>query len=231
MNIRKLLFAALIIRILPVFAEDSEFRLGGKWYCRQVFDGNGRQITNFRNWELISDYFVSPERDKLLVYHRPDKARAFLITLYDLRTGNIIAEREPGWACFGVSWMKEHLVYKWATTGGGMRFEYRNYKTLDVEKTVTAFFPFEDEEDDILIESSYFYADRKIVFRKFSDGSEIRTLDLADELSKRGIYTSGAGVSDIEKTGKRKYKITVGYNPSEEGRENEDCTTEIELEP
>ncbi len=230
MNIRKLIFITFVIRLFPVFADDAEFKLGGKWYCRQVFDGNGRQVTQFKNWELISDFFVSPERDRLLVYHRPDKARAFLITLYDLRSGNIIAEVEPGWACFGIYWMKDYLVYKWATTGGGTRFEYRSYKTLAVEKTVTAFFPFEDEEDDILIESSYFYGDKKIVFRKFSDGSEIKSFDIAEELSKKGINTSGAGVSDIEKAGKRKYKFSVGYNPLEEGRDNEDCQADFELE-
>ena len=41
------------------------------------------QITNFKNWELIQDFYISPDNKKMLVYHRPDKAKAFRMTLYN----------------------------------------------------------------------------------------------------------------------------------------------------
>lgn len=196
---------------LPPCAQEPGCRIGGKPYDRQVFDGNGRQVTAFGRWERISGIHVSPDGTRLLVWHRPDRARAYLITLYDLRTGAATAEIEPGFACHGVRWTPGYLVYVWGTTGGGVNFEYRDYATLEVKRRVNAFQPFEDQEGDILIEASYFYGDGKVKFHRFSDGSGIREFDLLEELGRKGIKANAASVQDIAKAGPGKYKFSVEY--------------------
>ena len=78
-----LVFSALIVISLSVFAQEIKFRIDGKPYNKQIYDENNNQITNFKNRELIQDFYISPDNKKMLVYHRPDKAKAFLMTLYN----------------------------------------------------------------------------------------------------------------------------------------------------
>ena len=80
-----LVFSALIVISLSVFAQEIKFRIDGKPYNKQIYDENNNQITNFKNWELIQDFYISPDNKKMLVYHRPDKAKAFRMTLYNGR--------------------------------------------------------------------------------------------------------------------------------------------------
>jgi len=105
-----LVFSTLIVISLSVFTQEIKFRIDGKLYNKQIYDENNNQITNFKNWELIQDFYISPDNKKMLVYHRPDKAKAFLMTLYNLKTKKIIAECEPGWACDDVKWTKNYLI-------------------------------------------------------------------------------------------------------------------------
>lgn len=100
-----LIFSLLIINSL-IFSQESKYRIDGKSYSKQIYDENNNRITNFKNWELVQDFYISPDNKKMLVYHRPNKAKAFLMTLYDLKTNKIIAECEPGWACQDVKWTK-----------------------------------------------------------------------------------------------------------------------------
>ena len=78
-----LVFSALIVISLSVFTQEIKFRIDGKPYNKQIYDESNNQITNFKNWELIKDFYISPDNKKMLVYHRPDKAKAFLMTLYN----------------------------------------------------------------------------------------------------------------------------------------------------
>lgn len=78
-----LVFSALIVISLSVFAQEIKFRIDGKPYNKQIYDENNNQITNFKNRELIQDFYISPDNKKMLVYHRPDKAKAFRMTLYN----------------------------------------------------------------------------------------------------------------------------------------------------
>ena len=88
----------LFLTILLAFAfsacekREPKYRIDGKSYCKQIFDERDNQITHFKNWELIENFYVSPDNKKMLVYHRPDKSPAFLITLYDLQSGKVVAE-------------------------------------------------------------------------------------------------------------------------------------------
>lgn len=78
-----LVFSALIVISLSVFTQEIKFRIDGKPYNKQIYDENNNQITNFKNRELIQDFYISPDNKKMLVYHRPDKAKAFRMTLYN----------------------------------------------------------------------------------------------------------------------------------------------------
>lgn len=228
---KKYLFLLFILlNFSPIYAQSSEYRIDGKPYCKQIYDDRNNQITSFKDWELIEDFFVSPDKTKMLVYHRPDKSRAFFITLYDLKNNNIIAECEPGWACFGVIWTDDYLIYKWATSGGGMRFEYRNYQTLTVEKSVTAYFPFEDVENNVLICASHFISNDDVTFHNLSDGSLIKTVNLQNELLKKNIYANGISMSSIKKTGIKKYKFTFLYYRVDENDQEEDHQIALEFE-
>lgn len=225
-----LLLFTLLFSISSAFAKESKYRIDGNSYNKQIYDDSNNQITNFANWERIDGLYVSPDNTKMLVWHRPDKAKAYLITLYNLQTNSIIAECEPGMACFGVIWTNNYLIYKWATTGGGTRFEYRNYNTLAVEKTIQAYFPFEDEQDNILIGASFYYCENDIVFYDFSNGTQLKTINLIKELEQKGIYTSGTSVTDIKTTGTKKYKFDVSYYLNKEGMEDKEFQIQLEFE-
>lgn len=133
-----LIFMTVLLSAFMAFAQSEKYRIDGKTYCKQIFDNHGNQVSHFANWELIENFFVSPDESKMLVYHRPDKAKAFLITLYDLSTKRVIAEVEPGWHCSDVRWTSDYLIYIWATSGGGTRFDYMDYNTLELVRELNA---------------------------------------------------------------------------------------------
>lgn len=213
---KQIYFLLIFILFSPIYAQSNKYRIDGKSYCKQIYDDKNNQITFFKNWELIDKFYVSPDETKMLVYHRPDKSSAFLITLYDLTKNTIIAECEPGWHCSGVIFTDDFLIYIWGTTGGGGRFEYRNYNTLQVEKTLTAHFPVEDIENNILILASFYYSDDEVYFHNLSDGNLVKTINIKHELLKKHIYATGTSIYDIKKTGVKKYEFTIHYYSIEE---------------
>ncbi|MBO6183613.1 MAG: hypothetical protein J6O88_02835 [Chryseobacterium sp.] len=224
------LICILIFSVSFLFSKELKYKIKGPSYNKQIYDDNNNQITNFANWERIDGLYVSPDNTKMLVWHRPDKARAYIITLYDLKTNSIIAECEPGMACSGVRWTNNYLIYIWRTTGGGTRFEYRSYNTLAVEKTIQAYFPFESESDNILIGASFNYGENDIVFYDFSNGTQLKTINLIKELEQKDIYVSGTSVTDIKQIGTRKYQFDVTYYLSKEGMEDKDFQIQLEFE-
>ena len=245
-----MIFAAGV-SLVSAQGNSEKYRIDGKSHSKQIFDYKNKQITHFANWELIENFFVSPDESKLLVYHRPNKAKAFLITLYDLPSGKQIAETEPGWACRDIRWTKDYLIYIWATSGGGTRFEYRSYKSLKIEKGVQSYLFFEDEEEDLLFDTQYFggNANLGVAVYKFSDGSHIKTFDFIDELykkvwtsgepkikaaeeNKKGIFVHIDSISNFRKTGNRKYAFELDYvfaTEDDEQCEDRSLTMEIEL--
>lgn len=220
-------FAILLFSVSSVFAQESKYRIDGKSYSKQIYDENNNQITNFKNWELIQDFYISPDNKKMLVYHKPDKAKAYLMTLYDLEPIQIIAECEPGWACHDIKWTKDFLIKVWGTSGGGTRFEYRSYKDLSIVREVVSYHPFEDVEDSILINPDSTM--RKIEFYNYSDGTEIKTIDCIKELAEKNIYAGWIQINEVRKVGKRKFEFYIEGNLSIEGRENEEFQTVLEL--
>lgn len=226
---KKALFVivVLLFSVSLVFAQESKYRIDGKSYSKQIYDENSNQITNFKNWELIQDFYISPDNKKMLVYHRPDKAKAFLMTLYDLESKKIIAECEPGWACDDIKWTKDFLIKVWGTSGGGTRFEYRSYKDLSIVREVVSYHPFEDVEDSILINPDSTM--RKIEFYNYSDGTEIKTIDCIKELAEKNIYAGWIQINEVRKVGKRKFEFYIEGNLSIEERENEGFQTVLEL--
>ena len=216
----------LFLTILLAFAfsacekREPKYRIDGKSYCKQIFDERDNQITHFKNWELIENFYVSPDNKKMLVYHRPDKSPAFLITLYDLQSGKVVAECEPGWACFGVRWTKDYLIYTWATIGGGERFDYMDYKNLNLEKEINGPCFYEDPEDDILIG----YAENvalSVDFYEYSTGREIKSVSVTEDFERENDHVHiTRSVSDVTNVGKRKYKIEVCCFV--DGKEDED---------
>ncbi len=226
---KKALFVVVILlfSVSSGFAQEPKYRIDGKSYSKQIYDENNNQITNFKNWELIQDFYISPDNKKMLVYHRPDKAKAFLMTLYDLESKKIIAECEPGWACHDIKWTKDFLIKVWGTSGGGTRFEYRSYKDLSIVREVVSYHPFEDVEDSILINPDSTM--RKIEFYNYSDGTEIKTIDCIKELAEKNIYAGWIQINEVRKVGKRKFEFYIEGNLSIEGRENEEFQTVLEL--
>jgi len=222
-----LIFSLLIINSL-IFSQVSKYRIDGKSYSKQIYDENNNRITNFKNWELIQDFYISPDNKKMLVYHRPNKAKAFLMTLYDLKTNKIIAECEPGWACQDVKWTKDYLIKVWGTSGGGTRFEYRSYKNLSIVRVVTSYYPFEDVEDNVLINPDSVM--RKIEFYNYSDGTEIKTIDCVKELEDKNIYAGWIQIRKVRKVGKRKYEFDIEGGFAIEGKEGEEFQSFIKIE-
>jgi hypothetical protein len=223
-----ILIFSLLFTVSFTFSQESKYRIDGKSYSKQIYDENNNQITNFKNWELIQDFYISPDNKKMLVYHRPDKAKAFLMTLYDLESKKIIAECEPGWACHDIKWTKDFLIKVWGTSGGGTRFEYRRYEDLSIVRVVTSYIPFEDVEDNVLIDPDSMM--RKIVFYNYSDGIEIKTIDCIKELADKNIYAGWIQINEVKKVGKKKYEFYIEGNLNIEGRENEEFQNIIEIE-
>ena len=226
---KKALFVVVILlfSVSSGFAQEPKYRIDGKSYSKQIYDENNNQITNFENWEYIKDFYISPDNKKMLVYHKPDKAKAYLMTLYDLESIQIIAECEPGWACDDIKWTKDFLIKVWGTSGGGTRFEYRSYKDLSIVREVVSYHPFEDVEDSILINPDSTM--RKIEFYNYSDGTEIKIIDCIKELAEKNIYAGWIQIDEVRKVGKRKFEFYIEGNLSIEGRENEEFQTVLEL--
>ena len=244
---KKILLLLLFLPIISVFADETEYRIGENEKGPQIFDGRGNRITDFKGMELVENFFVSPDGTKMLVCHLPENEAAYMITLYDLRNRKIVAECEHSrWACRDVRWMKDCLIYIWATSGGGWRFEYRSYSSLELKRCVTSYFPFEDLEDNILIDPEY-QVSKEIVFYDFSNGETIKTVKCNDELypklwasgepkikaaaeSGKGIYANVMTISNIRRTGRRKYRFDIDYIFFVEGDETgEERTAVLEV--
>ena len=222
-----LVFSLLLITSF-VFSQESKYRIDGKSYSKQIYDENDNQITQFENWEYIKDFYISPDNKKMLVYHKPDKAKTYLMSLYDLEARRLIAECEPGWACHDIKWTKDFLIKVWGTSGGGTRFEYRSYEDLSIIRVVTSYHPFEDVEDDVLIDPDSMM--RKIEFYRYTDGTLIKEFDCIKALAEKGIYASWIQIQDTIKTGKQKYDFHIMGNINIEGREDEEFQTVLEIE-
>ena len=103
------IFTVYSLSLSLVLAQESKYRIDGKSYNKQIYDDNNNQITEFENWEYIKDFYISPNNKKMLVYHKPDKAKAYLMSLYDLESRSLTAECEPGWACVAQNaWAKKN---------------------------------------------------------------------------------------------------------------------------
>ena len=222
------IFTVYSLSLSLVLAQESKYRIDGKSYNKQIYDDNNNQITEFENWEYIKDFYISPNNKKMLVYHKPDKAKAYLMSLYDLESRSLTAECEPGWACDDIKWTKDFLIKVWGTSGGGTRFEYRSYEDLSIIRVVTSYIPFEDVEDDILIDPDSMM--RKIVFHRYTDGTLIKEFDCIKALAEKGIYTNCIQIQDTIKIGKRKYEFHIEGTLNIEGREDEEFQTVLEIE-
>ena len=132
--------------------------------------------------------------------------------------------------------------------GGGTRFEYRNYETLEVVRVLKARIFFEFPEENVLIEKPDF-GGGKCTFYNYSDGSEIKTVDFKERLFRKlwasdepkikalagtgkGIFVGGTYIVDVRKVGNRKYSFDLDYvffvEDDEEGEERS-LTMEIEI--
>jgi hypothetical protein len=178
----------------------------GPSYNRQVYVKTSQgdlRVTNFGKWELIRELFVSPDEKKLLVYHKPDKGKSLLISLYDLETNKLIAETKPGWSCYGVRWTDNYIIYEWATSGGGHRLEYRDYN-LNLIREISSYFWFFDVDSDVVIDlPNYSAEDGEINTYKYSDGTKIQTINFKNKLGELYIC------SECKKIGKKQYVLTV----------------------
>ena len=208
---------------------EAKYRIDGDAYSRQIYDDRNNKITDYDDWERIDGLYVSPDNSKMLVWHRPDKAPAYLITLYDLKTKSVVAECEPGMACQKVIWVPDYLIYVWSTTGGGVNYEYRNYENLKVQKTINVFMPFEDPEENILIEANYFYYEKNIAVHLLSDGTVINTINIIEQLKNAGIDAYAVSVQDITKIAGRKYRFDISYQINETDDSYYDTMLELEL--
>ena len=58
-----LIFSLLIINSL-IFSQESKYRIDGKSYSKQIYDENNNRITSFKNWDLVQDFYISPDNKK-----------------------------------------------------------------------------------------------------------------------------------------------------------------------
>ena len=233
----KKFFLLICVAVLPLFADEK-------------IKSDGNKIFDDKN-NLGENTFVSPDGSKELVCHRQDESGDCLISLYDLRSKKLIAESKNQWWCRGVRWTDDYLVYTWATTGGGWRFEYRNYKNLSVEKLVTSYHPFEDPDENLLFDTNYMClnSDIGIAAYNYSDGNTIKVFSFIDELyrnlwksdepkitslekSGKGIFAHISSIENFSKTGKGKYSFIMNYVfqvEDDEEPEYRSAVMEIEL--
>ena len=141
--------------ISPVSAQQTTGRIfvDGPSHDRQVFASNPEgavQVTDFEGWELIEGVFISPDQDHVAVYHRSNGDSAFKFSLFDLATTELIAEIYPGWRCDDVHWTESHIIYRWATSGGGIRLQYYDYD-LGFIREINSFDFYIDRASDIVI--------------------------------------------------------------------------------
>lgn len=90
----------------------GDFFISGKQSNRQVFvkqDGTTRQITNFGPWENIDEILLSKDESLLLINHRPNRARAYQLSVYDAKSLAHLKSITPG---FGGSlfWTKNNRI-------------------------------------------------------------------------------------------------------------------------
>jgi hypothetical protein len=186
--------------------DPEKVEVKGPSYNQQVYVKSSRGdliVTNFRKWELIRSLFVSPDEKKLLVYHKPDKGKSFVISLYDLEKNKLIAEAKPGWSCYGVRWSENYIIYEWATSGGGHRLEYRDYN-LKVIRVINSYRWFFDVDSDFVIALPHYSAESgEINIYRYSDGAQIKTTNFTEKLGESYICT------DCKKIGDKKYMLTV----------------------
>ena len=232
----KKFFLLMCVAVFPLFADE-----------KISFDVN-KIFANKNN--LIENTFVSPDGSKGLICYRQGGAGDYFISLYDLRSNKIIAESKTQWWCRGVRWTDDYLVYTWATTGGGWRFEYRTYKNLSVEKLVTSYHPFEEPEENLLFDTNYMCgnSDIGIAVYNYSNGEEIKVFNFIDELyrslwtsgepkitllgkSGKGIFAHIYSIENFSKTGKGKYSFVMNYVfQIEDEEESEYRSTVMEIE-
>ena len=218
---------------LPCFSIDAwlnaeflgvgDYIIAGERWDKQIHRKTKRgssPVTDFDNWENIGSYYVSPDKSRMVVYHRPDKQNFWLISLYDLSSGQKLAELAPGFACRGVRWTNDYIVYEWGTTGGGQRREYRDKDSLALSHTVQASWFFEAPEDDALIGIPYFCtAWEPITAYSYNSGQRRAAIPHRHELGE--LYF----VQSCKKTGQRTY--TVQLDPSGEGTDTIEAVLEL----
>jgi WD40 repeat protein len=161
------------------------------------------QITNYGYWELIDKCFVSPDKTKLLVYHKSDKSKVFFLTLYDIKTKEIISEIKPGWYCSNILWTEDYIIYEWRTSGGGTRLDYYTY-LLEFINEINSYHFFFDIESNIVIGLPIYSAEDGIIdIYQFDNGKLIKSISFVNELC--GNYVC----NEIKKIEPYKYKVIL----------------------
>lgn len=212
LSVGRLFILVLLLGLFSLHASDKKKTRFGDVYIsgpkndKQVFLANNLnhvRVTNYNKWELIETLFISPDDSKLLVYHRPDQSQTFLISLYDLKSAQLIAEVAPGWACRGIHWLSDSIIFVWGTTGGGTRFRYYDYK-LSYQTEIQSYNFYIDSKSDRVIGLPMNAAENGIIsIFEFSTGKKLSEINFSPELGE--LYTC----SNIERVKAMKYKLTL----------------------
>lgn len=84
-------------------------------YYDVVVSKNGKQhnITMFRPWEEIEKVLLSPDDHYMMVRHKPQLGRSYLLSVYDLKTLRLIKRIAPGYGG-GLNWNNRHqIIHQW----------------------------------------------------------------------------------------------------------------------
>ncbi|WP_246813878.1 hypothetical protein [Leptospira gomenensis] len=110
----------------PIKSSSNEIHvfINGTGYDRQIYFRKGnliRQISRFSHWENIGKFVVSPDKSRLVVYHRKNDEKSFRLSVFDLEKKNhpLLSSFHPGMACHDLFWYADRIFFRTGTTGGG----------------------------------------------------------------------------------------------------------------
>jgi hypothetical protein len=137
----KKIISIILLALIPsiVYASDPEpikfssgkIYVGGKKSERQIYfeqQGTAKAITNFKSWEDIDIILLSKDEKMLLVHHKPNKVRAFKLSIIDMQSLKIIKSITPGYSG-NLFWTKNNnILHVWGCGSPCVEFKLYNKK-------------------------------------------------------------------------------------------------------
>ncbi len=157
---------------------------------------NTYQLSHYSRWETIDKLFVSPDDKYLLVYHRANKEKNYLVTLYELKSRVVIGNAAPGLACNDVKWFHGKILFISGATGSGtfvLAYNYKLKKLFDMNVG----YLFIDTKNEICFSYPVYSADDGIfTLYSLDTGEKKSSFDFKEKIKEGYILDSVKNNSD-----------------------------------